>query len=64
MGYVSDEIVVKRARAAVRIALDKNKALDVSSVVYDSRDRKIYEVYSDGSRKVIGERLKAARYGE
>lgn len=64
MDYITDEMVVKRARAAVQLALDKNKAIDVPSVIYDPTDRKIYEVYSDGSRKLLSGRLRESRYGE
>ena len=33
--YISDETVIKRANAAVKIELEKNRALGVPTVLYD-----------------------------
>lgn len=38
--YISDEMVVKRINAAVRIELEKKRAMDVPIIVYD-RDKQI-----------------------
>lgn len=38
--YISDEMVVKRVNAAVRIELEKKRAMDVPIIVYD-RDKQI-----------------------
>ena len=54
MAYVTDEMVVKRANAAVKLALEKNRALDIPSIVYDSKEKMIYELHSDGSRVAVG----------
>ena len=39
--YISDEDVVKRANAAVRIELEKKKALGIPAVVFDRKTRTI-----------------------
>ena len=53
---ITDDMVVQRARAAVQIALEKNKALGVPSIVYDRKTQKIYELRSDGTRVPVAER--------
>ena len=35
--YISDETVIKHANAAVRIELEKNRALRIPSVIYDRK---------------------------
>ena len=40
--YIPDEAVVKRANAAVKIELEKKKALDIPIVVYDRQTQTIY----------------------
>lgn len=35
--YISDETVIKRANAAVRIELEKNRALRIPTVIYDRK---------------------------
>ena len=52
---ITDDMVVQGARAAVRIALAKNKARGVSSVVYDCKAKTLYEIRSDGQRVPIRE---------
>lgn len=63
MDYITDEMVVKRARAAVQLALDKNKALGVPSIVYDEDTQQVYELYPDGSRVAVTEPLEELDYG-
>lgn len=48
--YISDAEVVKRANAAVRLELEKLKALDIPAVICDGKSKKLYYLYSDGSR--------------
>lgn len=62
--YISDELVVKRAQAAVKIELEKKKALNVSAIIYDPKTKQIYQLNSDNSKTLIGERLKKGRYSE
>ena len=62
--YISDEQVVKRASAAVKIELEKKKAMDIPVAVYDRKTQEIYEVKSDGSRVAVSARIKKGRYSE
>lgn len=62
--YISDEVVVKRANAAVRIELEKKRALDVPIVVYDRETQTIYHENNDGTRVEVGKRMRKERYSE
>ncbi|MCD8022316.1 MAG: hypothetical protein LUF30_04860 [Lachnospiraceae bacterium] len=62
--YISDELVIKRANAAVAIELEKKKALDLPAVVYDPTTEAIYHIYSDGSKVEIGKKMRKGRYSE
>lgn len=62
--YITDENVVKRANAAVRIEIEKKRALDIPIVVFDRKTQEIYEVNGNGERRVIGKRLREGRYSE
>lgn len=62
--YISDEMVVKRVNEAVRIELEKKKALDVPIVIYDRETQIIYQENSDGSRVEVGRRMRRGRYSE
>ena len=54
---ITDDMVVRRVRAAVKIALEKNKAMGVPSIVY-------YELRADGERVPVAERALKGRYGD
>lgn len=56
--YISDEAVVKRVNAAVKIELEKKKAMDIPAVVYDRKTQIIYHENSDGTRVEIGKRMR------
>lgn len=62
--YISDEMVVKRVNAAVRIELEKNKALGIPPVIYDRESQIIYRENEDGSRIAVGKRMWKERYSE
>ena len=62
--YISDETVVKRANAAVRIELENNKALGIPAVIYDRESQIIYRENEDGTRTEVGKRMRKGRYGE
>lgn len=62
--YISDEMVVKRVNEAVRIELEKKKALDVPIFVYDREKQVIYQENSDGSRVEVSKRIRKGRYSE
>lgn len=51
--YISDETVIKRANAAVRIELEKNRALGVPAVIYDRESQIIYRENEDGTRTEV-----------
>lgn len=61
---ISDEQVVKRAKAAVKLELEKKKAMDVPIAVYDRKTQKIYMENSDGTKIVVAERKGKGRYSE
>lgn len=62
--YISDEMVVKRANAAIRIELEKKKALDIPIVIYDRETQTVYKENSDGTRTAVGKRMRKGRYSE
>ncbi len=62
--YISDEMVVKRVNEAVRIELEKKRAMDVPIVTYDRETQIIYQENSDGSRVEVGRRMRRGRYSE
>lgn len=62
--YISDENVMKRAEAAVKIELEKKSALDIPIAVYDRKTQKIYYEKSDGTRVPVAERRRKGRYSE
>ena len=62
--YISDEAVVKRANEAVRIELEKKRAMDIPIILYDIKTQIIYKEYSDGSRIEVGKRMRKERYSE
>lgn len=62
--YISDEMVVKRVNEAVRIELEKKRALDVPIVTYDRETQIIYQENSDGTRVEVGRRIRKGRYSE
>ncbi len=62
--YIPDETVVKRANAAVKIELEKKKALNIPIVVYDRETQMIYHENNDGTRVVVGEKMRKGRYSE
>ena len=43
-------MVVKRVKEAVRIELEKRKAMDVPVIIYDGETQAIYQENSDGTR--------------
>ncbi len=62
--YISDALVVKRVNEAVRIELEKKKAMDVPVFIYDRETQSIYRQNSDGSRVEVGKRMRKERYSE
>ncbi len=62
--YISDALVVKRVNEAVRIELEKKKAMDVPVFIYDRETQSIYQQNSDGSKVEVGKRMRKERYSE
>lgn len=62
--YIPDEMVVKRVKEAVRIELEKRKAMDVSVIIYDRETQVIYQENSDGTRTEVGRKMRKGRYSE
>ena len=62
--YIPDEAVIKRANEAVRIELEKNRALGVPVVIYDRESQIIYRENEDGTRIEVGRRMRKERYSE
>lgn len=62
--YISDEQVVKRAKAAVEIELEKKKALDIPVAVFDRKTQTIYQKNSDGTKVAIAKGARRGRYSE
>ena len=62
--YISDETVIKRANEAIRIELEKNKALGIPVVIYDRESQIIYRENADGTRTEVGRRMRKERYSE
>ena len=61
---ISDDQVVKRANAAVRLELEKRKARNQPIAVFDRKAQKVYMQDSDGTIIVSSERLRGGRYSE
>lgn len=62
--YITDEQVVERAKAAVRIAVEKKRILGTPIVAYDSSTQEIYRINGDGSKTVVGKAGRGGRYSE
>lgn len=62
--YISDEQVVKRANAAIKIELEKKKVMGMPIAVYDRKTKTVYQVNSDGSRTELATRIRKGRYSE
>lgn len=62
--YITDAQVVKRANAAVKLAIEKKKITETPIVVYDRATQNICHLNSDGSLYVVGKRRTVGRYSE
>lgn len=61
--YITDAQVVKRANAAVRLELEKKKAMDVPVAIYDRKKKEIYRISADGT-KIVVKTIRKGRYSE
>lgn len=62
--YITDEQVVKRANAAVKLEIEKLKALDAPVIVYDRKKQVVVRHNNDGTEVEVGKRLRKGRYSE
>ena len=62
--YITDSQVVKRANAAVKIELEKKKAMDIPVEIFDRKSQMIYQKNSDGTKTAVGGRIRKGRYSE
>ena len=58
---ITDAESVNRAKIAVKIELEKRKAMNAPIAVYDPKTGVIYAQYNDGRKEVIGKRTKGGR---
>ncbi|MBE6911456.1 MAG: hypothetical protein E7473_02925 [Ruminococcaceae bacterium] len=63
-GNVTDADVVKRVKSAVAIDIEKRKAMNVPIAVFDPETGNVYAEYSDGTRILMGSKIKNGNYGE
>lgn len=62
--YVTDSQVVERAKAAVKLAIEKKKVTDTPVVAYDRMTKTIYRINPDGTRVAVSKRSTRGRYSE
>lgn len=68
LGYnnsnISDKDVVKRVKSAVKIDMEKRKAMNAPIAVFDAESGNVYAEYSDGTRVLMGNRIKMGGYSD
>lgn len=62
--YIHDNQVVKRAKFAVKIAIEKKHSLGIPAVVYNRKTGEICHLQEDGSKVVVTQRKNRRRYSE
>lgn len=61
---ITDADVVKRIKTAVKIDIEKRKAMNAPVAVFDHETGNVYAVYSDGRKILMGNRIKRGSYSE
>ena len=61
---ISDKEVVERVKSAVKIDIEKKKAMNVPVAVYDTETGNVYAEYNDGTKILMGSRIKKGSYGK
>ena len=61
---ISDADVVKRIKSAVKIDIEKKRAMNAPIAVFDAETGNVYAEYSDGRRILMGSRIKRGSYSE
>lgn len=62
--YISDSQVVQRVNSAVKLAIEKKKAMGVPVVVYDRATGNVCHLQEDGTKVVVSQRKARGRYSE
>ena len=61
---LTDEEVVGRVKAAVKLAIEKQEAMGIDIARYDPENCCMYVLNPDGTRKIIKENVKRVKYSE
>ena len=61
---LTDEEVVGRVKAAVKLAIEKQEAMGIEIVRYDPDDCVLYVLNPDGTRKIVKENVKKVKYSD
>ena len=60
----SDTFLITETRRAVSAELCKKRVLNKPIAEFNPKDKKVYLVYSDGERRIVGEAMQKGRYSE
>ena len=61
---LTDEEVVGRVKAAVKLAIEKQEAMGIDIVRYDPKKSCLYIQNPDGTRKIVKENVKRVKYSD
>ena len=61
---ITDADVVRRIQSAVKIDIEKRKAMNAPIAVYEPETGNVYAEYSDGKRVLMGTKIKRGSYSE
>lgn len=61
---LTDEEVVGRVKAAVKLAIEKQEAMGIEIVRYDPKNCCMYVLNPDGTRKIVKENVKRVKYSD
>jgi hypothetical protein len=61
---LTDEQVVGRFQAAVKLAIEKQKAMGIDIARYDPENECIYVIKPDGTKEILKHNVKRVRYSE
>lgn len=64
VNHITDEQVVKRANAAVKLEIEKMKAIEAPVFVYDRKKQVVLRRNKDGTETEVAKRLRKGRYSE
>lgn len=62
--YITDEQVMKRANTAVKLEIEKLKAIEAPVIVYDRKKQVVIRRNNDGTETEVGKRLWKGHYSE